>query len=76
MNTKNITNKTITYSLPLFPLFVVLLVCKVLGFINIGWFWVFLPILIWPIFFFTVLGFILVCFLFVAIGAIIGGMFS
>ncbi len=76
MNKQAVITKSVTYTLPMFPIFVVLLVCKLFGLINIGWFWVFLPILIGPIFALTVILFMLVCLLFAGIVTLIVGLFS
>lgn len=76
MTKKTIITKSITYSLPLFPIFVVLFFCKVLGLISIPWFWVFLPVLLWPLFIVALLAFMLICFLFAAIVAIVVGLLS
>lgn len=76
MNKQAVVTKSVTYTLPLFPIFVVLLVLKLLGIIDIGWFWVFLPILIGPIFALAVIGFMLVCLIFAALVALVVGIFS
>lgn len=52
------TKQTVTYSLPLLPIFFVLLVLKMFGIISIGWFWVFFPLIIYPLFIIIFLGFI------------------
>lgn len=65
---------TVTYTLPMWPIFVVLLVLKLTGIANISWFWVFFPLWCGIAFVVIVLAFLLACLIFAAIVAFIVGM--